>query len=76
MTDRLMKEVFGVIYGFNGDKASGPSRFSMAFFQQCWSILKDEILVVFQNFHTLGIFDRSLNETFLVLIPKIVMLWW
>ena len=29
------EEVYGVIKGFNGDKAPGPGGFSMAFFQSC-----------------------------------------
>ena len=29
------EEVYGVIKGFNGDKAPGPGGFSMAFFQFC-----------------------------------------
>lgn len=49
-------EVFGVINGFNGDKAPGPDGFSMAFFQSCWSVLKKEIMDVFQNFHTQAVF--------------------
>ena len=63
-------EVFGVINGFNGDKAPGPDGFSMAFFQSCWSVLKKEIMDVFQNFHTQAVFEKSLNASFLALIPK------
>ena len=32
------EEVFGVINGFNGDKASGLDGFSVSFFQSCWSV--------------------------------------
>ena len=41
------EEVYGVINGFNGDKAPSPNGFSMAFFQSCWSVLKKEIMEVF-----------------------------
>ena len=64
------EEVHGVITGFNVDKAPGPNGFSMAFFQSCWSVLKKEIMEVFQNFHTQAIFEKSLNIAFLALIPK------
>jgi len=37
---------------FNGDKTPGPDGFFMDFFQSCWSVLKKEIMEVFQNFHT------------------------
>ena len=65
-----MREVFGVISDFKGDKAPSPDGFSMAFFQSCWCILKAEIMAVFQNFHTHAVFEKSLNASFLALIPK------
>ena len=70
--DRPFKEeeVFGVINDFNGDKAPSPDGFSMAFFQSCWYILKTEIMVVFHNFHTQTVFEKSFNASFLALIPK------
>ena len=63
-------EVFGVISDFKGDKALGPDGFSMPFFQSCWCILKAEIMAVFQNFHSQVVFEKSLNASFLALIPK------
>ena len=63
-------EVFGVVSGFNGDKSPGLDGFSMAFFQSCWSILKSDIMVVLHNFHEQAVFKRSLNISFLALIPK------
>ena len=62
-------EVYGVIHGFNGDKAPSPDWFSMALFQSHWSMLKVEIMEVFQNFHTQAVFEKSLNTIFLALIP-------
>ena len=64
------EEVFGVINDFNGEKALGPNGFSMAFFQSCWGVLKTEIMDVFQNFHTQAVYEKSLNASFLALIPK------
>ena len=63
-------EVFRVVQDFNGDKAPGPDGFSMAFFQSCWSLLKTDIIQVFHNFHAHLVFEKSLNATFLALIPK------
>ena len=63
-------EVFGVINDFNGEKAPGPDGFSMAFFQSCWCVLKTEIMAIFHNFHTQAVFEKSLNASFLALIPK------
>ena len=42
----------------------------MAFWQSCWDFVKEEILEMFKEFHEQGSFLKSLNNTFLVLIPK------
>jgi hypothetical protein len=54
----------------NGDKAPGPDGFPMSFFHACWPILRDDLLTVFAEFHEYGSFQKSLNATFLTLIPK------
>ena len=64
------EEVFGVVHDFNGDKAPGLDDFTMAFFQSCWSLVKSDIMNVFHSFHALAVFEKSLNATFLALIPK------
>nr|XP_023889789.1 uncharacterized protein LOC112001857 [Quercus suber] len=63
-------EVFGVVGGFNSDKSPAPNGFSMPFSQSCWSILKSDIMDVLHNFHEQAVFERSLNVSFLALIPK------
>ena len=63
-------EVFGVVHDFNGDKVPGPNGFTMAFFQSCWSMVKIDIMNVFHSFHAHAVFEKSLNATFLALIPK------
>jgi hypothetical protein len=62
--------VWGVVKGMAGDKAPGPDSFSMAFFQVCWGTLKKDVLAVFTDFHEYRSFVRSINATFLCLIPK------
>ena len=42
----------------------------MAFWQFLWDFVKEEILRFFQEFHEHGRFVKSLNATFLVLVPK------
>jgi len=54
----------------NGDKAPGPDGFSMAFFQTCWDVLSLDIMKVFHDFHVRGWFEKSLNASFISLIPK------
>ena len=65
-----MAEIFDVIQNFNGDTAPGPDGFPMAFFQACWGILKTDLMVVFHHFFAKGQFKKSLNATFITLIPK------
>ena len=63
-------EIFEVIKEFNGDKSPGLDSFSMAFFQACWGVLKSDIMAMFHHFHVIGQFEKSLNATFIALIPK------
>ena len=62
-------EVHSALMEMNGDKAPGPDGFTMAFWQSCWNFTK-EIMEMFKEFHEHSSFLKSLNNTFLVLIPK------
>ena len=53
-----------------GDKAPGPDSFSIAFFQLCWKVVRLDVMAVFKQFFDEGVFERSLNSSFIVLIPK------
>jgi hypothetical protein len=80
------QEVWELVRGLNGDKASGPDGFTMAFFPKCWKILKKDLMVVFAEFHSSGHFEKSLNATFVSLISKkthvvdvkdfALLVWW
>ena len=65
-----VEEVEGVIKHFNGDKVPGPNGFPMVFFQKCWDFTRSDIMGVRNHFHESGTFVKSLNATFLTLIPK------
>ena len=54
----------------SSDKAPGPDGFSMAFFQSCWDIIKEDVMAMFHYFHAHGTFAKSINATFIALIPK------
>ena len=43
---------------------------SLGVFQTCWPIIKTNLLEVFQYFFENAQFDKSLNATFISLIPK------
>ena len=63
-------EVHSALVDMNGDKAPGPDDFTVAFWQCCWEFVKEEILEMFKEFHEQNSFLKSLNNTFLVLLPK------
>ena len=64
------REVLKVVKGMNRAKAPGPDGFSMAFFQDCWDVIKIDIMGVFIDFHAPRKFEKNLNATFIALIPK------
>jgi len=64
------REVLEVVKGLNRDKAPGPDGFTLAFYQDCWEVIKTDLMGVFQDFHTHSKFVKSVNATFLALIPK------
>ncbi|RVW93878.1 Transposon TX1 uncharacterized 149 kDa protein [Vitis vinifera] len=63
-------EIHSALMEMNGDKAPGPDGFTVAFWQNVWDFTKEEIMEMFKEFHEHNSFVRSLNNTFLVLIPK------
>jgi hypothetical protein len=63
-------EVLEAVRCMSGDKAPGPDGFTMAFYQACWGVVKMDVMRVMHYFHQYGTFAKSLNATFVVLIPK------
>ncbi|RVW46228.1 LINE-1 retrotransposable element ORF2 protein [Vitis vinifera] len=64
------EEVLKALSDLNGDKVPGPDGFPLRFWQFCWDVVKEEIMGFLLEFHERSRFVRSLNSTFLVLIPK------
>jgi hypothetical protein len=54
------EEVRKVVSAMVRDKAPDPDGFSMAFFRECWDVLRGDIMDVFQDFHDGGFFEKSL----------------
>ena len=53
-----------------GDKAPDPDGFSLAFYHHCWGVVERDVLAVFDEFYQHSKFEKSLNATFIALIPK------
>ncbi|RVW27722.1 Transposon TX1 uncharacterized 149 kDa protein [Vitis vinifera] len=64
------EEIHSALMEMNGYKAPGPDGFTMAFWQYCLDFVKEEIMDLFKEFFDKKSFAKSLNTTFLVLIPK------
>lgn len=63
-------EVLNIINMCAGDKAPRPDGFTMGFFKECWSILREDLMQTIHNFHRNEFFEKSFNATFMALISK------
>ena len=63
-------EVHSTLMDMNEDMALGPDGFIVVFWQCCLEFVKEEVLEMFKEFHEQNSFLKSLNNTFLVLLPK------
>ena len=64
------EEVLRVVKEMEGDKALGLDGFSLAFYHHCWEVVERNVLAVFEEFYQHSKFEKSLNATFISLIPK------
>ena len=64
------EEILGAVSELNGDKAPGPDGFPLAFWSFSWEFVKEEVMGFFKEFYQNDQFVKSLNATFLVLVPK------
>ena len=64
------EEVYAALKDLNGDKTPGPDSFTIAFWQSTWPMVKEDTMKVFKDFFETGKFVRSINTTFLVMVPK------
>ena len=64
------EEILQVASDLDGDKAPSPDGFTMAFYHHCWRVVEKDVLIVFEEFFHYCKFEKSLNATFIALIPK------
>jgi hypothetical protein len=64
------EEVHQALLNMDCNKASRLDGFTIAFFQSCWVIVKDDLMHVFHYFHEHNLFEKRLNTIFITLIPK------
>ena len=64
------EEIKTAIEQMEKNKAPGQDGFPIEFYQACWSIIKDDLLRVFDDFHSHMIVLSSINYGIITLIPK------
>ena len=64
------EEISKAIFQLDRDKAPGLDGFTIAVFQDCWDVIKEDLVRVFAEFHRSGIINQSTNASFIVLLPK------
>ena len=70
LEQRFEQEVLRVVKELEGDKTLGPDGFSLAFFHHCWGVVERDVLAAFEEFYLYSNFEKSLNVTFIALVPK------
>ena len=64
------EEVRMAIFQLNKEKTPGPDGFTITIYQECWDVIKEDLMRVFLEFHTNGIINKSTNATFIAMVPK------
>ncbi|RVW29709.1 putative ribonuclease H protein [Vitis vinifera] len=58
------------VFQLNKEKAPGPDGFTLAVYQECWDVIKEDLMRWFFEFHTKGVINQSTNATFIAMVPK------
>ena len=64
------EEVKKAVFDYDGNKSLGPDGFSLAFLQRCWEVVKSEVMSVLNDFHSSGVVNRGVNDTYIAIILK------
>jgi hypothetical protein len=69
--DFTEKEVRDAIFPMKHNKAPGPDGFPAEFYHVFWSLIKDDLMAMFRDFHSVDLPLFSLNFGIITLIPKL-----
>lgn len=63
-------EIKKTIRFINNEKALGLDGFTMLLYKKCRDFLKGDLMKVFQDFHSKGIVNNNVNNTYIALVNK------
>ncbi|KAH1122970.1 hypothetical protein J1N35_006130 [Gossypium stocksii] len=66
-----MEEIKKAVWSCDELKASGPDGFNLCFYRKCWEIAKHDLLGLMSDFFTFEKLEKSINSSFITLIPKV-----
>jgi hypothetical protein len=66
-----LDEISEVVKGCDGSKSPGPDGFNFAFVKNFWDLMKNEVRIMFDQFHGNECLPKCLSSYFLTLIPKV-----
>ena len=64
-------EVKTALFLMESNKAAGPDKIPIEFYQSCWDIIKDDILKLFDDFFHERVDINRLNYGTITLLPKV-----
>ena len=63
-------KIRSTILSFKNNKAPSPYGFPLEFYKSSWTFLKNDIMEFFNDFHSKGVINKNVNNTFISLIVK------
>ena len=65
------KEIKEALDQMEKNKAAGPDKIPIEFYQCCWNIVKSDIVQLFDDFYNMKVDVSRLNYGIIILLPKI-----
>ncbi|KAJ0445701.1 putative RNA-directed DNA polymerase [Helianthus annuus] len=66
-----LEEIKEAVWDCDGDRAPGPDGFNFKFIKRCWSVIREDLVRLFNKFYEDGTINQCCTSSFIALIPKI-----
>jgi hypothetical protein len=66
-----LEEIEEVVSECDGNKSPGPDGFNFNFVKNFWSLMKNEVRILFDQFHGIGSLPKGFLSYFIALVPKV-----